>query len=330
MSSTITRQSHLLVDGLVVAEWSRELFEEMHAGGLSLANCTCSIWENFEGSMKKLARYKTFLEENADLIMQVYSLADVEKARAENKVGIVLGWQNTGGIEDYLPYIKLFHELGVKVMQLTYNTQNWIASGCYEGTDGGLSDFGREAIDEMNRLGVLIDLSHVGAKSADDAIRYSKQPVTYSHIAPLALKEHPRNKSDDQLRVIVEHGGFVGVTCFPPFSPKGPKATLDDYMDQIEHVAQVVGEDNIGIGTDMARNLTPELAGDLIEYGIRDKGYARKLLEFGEITYPKGLRSCAEYPNLLPLMEKRGWSAGRIEKFLGTNWIRFLGEVWKD
>ncbi|WP_250527338.1 dipeptidase [Caballeronia sp. GAWG2-1] len=321
----VTRASHLIVDGLVVAEWSRELFEEMHAGGLSLANCTCSIWENFEGTMRKLGAYKKFLRENDDLIMQVYRLEDVEIARATNRVGVVLGWQNTGGIEDRLEYLQLFHELGVKVMQLTYNTQNWIATGCYESHDGGLSDFGREAIDEMNRLGVLIDLSHVGPKSADDAIRYSKDPVCYTHIAPLALKQHPRNKSDEQLQFIVDRGGFVGVTGFPPFSPKGPAATIDDYVVQIDHVANLLGEDNVGIGTDLAKNLTHEL----IEYGIRDKGYARQLTRFGEVTYPEGMRSCADYPNFYAAFERRGWSAGRIEKVMGRNWLDFFGRVWK-
>lgn len=323
----ITRQSHLIVDGLVVAEWSRSLFEDMHAGGLSLANATCSMWENFEQSMRKLAKYKQFFEENSDLIMQVYSLADVEKARAANKVGLVLGWQNTGGFEDRLDYIRLFYELGVKVMQLTYNTQNWVASGCYETRDGGLSDFGREAIDEMNRLGIVVDLSHVGNKSADDAIRYSKQPVCYSHIAPAALKAHPRNKTDEQLRTIAEHGGFVGVTCFPPFSPKGADATLEDYVDQIEHVANVVGEEGVGIGTDMCQL---PLTHEEIEYGIRDKGYARQLTEFGQLAYPEGMKSCADYPNLYPVLEKRGWSDARIEKFMGTNWIGYLGEVWRN
>lgn len=322
----VTRASHLIVDGLVVAEWSRELFEEMHRGGLSLANCTCSIWENFEGTMRKLGAYKQFLRDNDDLIMQVRTLADVERARTSNRVGVVLGWQNTGGIEDRLEYLQLFHELGVKVMQLTYNTQNWIASGCYESRDSGLSDFGREAIDEMNRLGILIDLSHVGSKSAEDAISYSKDPVCYTHVAPMALKQHPRNKTDEQLRSIIDHGGFVGVTGFPPFSPKGPAATIDDYVEQIDYVINLLGEENVGLGTDLAKNLTPEL----IQYGIRDKGYARQLTRFGEVVYPEGMRTCADYPNFYPIFEKRGWSSGRIEKFMGHNWMSFFARVWKE
>lgn len=326
--TTITRASHLIVDGLVVAAADRKLFEDMHRGGLSLANCTCSIWENFEASMRTVAHYKQLFQENSDIVMQVYNLDDVKKARAADKVGIVLGWQNTGGFEDRLDYIKLFYELGVKVMQLTYNTANWVAGGCFETHDGGLTDFGREAVDEMNRLGIVIDLSHVGAKSADDTIRHSKVPVCYTHIAPSALKDHPRNKTDKQLRTIIDHGGFVGVTCWPPFSPKGPDATLDDYADQIEHVINVAGEDRVGIGTDMAQ--AGDLAPHRIQYGIRDKGYARKLTDFGKVVYPEGMRSCADYPNLYPLFQRRGWSENRIEKFMGTNWLGYLGEVWRD
>jgi membrane dipeptidase len=311
------------IDGLIVSRLGRDVFEDMRLGGLTAANCTCSVWENFEGTMRRVAECKRLIEDNSDLVLQVYTTDDVVRAKKENKTGIFLGWQNTSGIEDYIPYLQLFHELGVRVMQLTYNTQNLLGSGCYESKDGGLSDFGREAIDEMNRLGILIDLSHVGPVTADDAIRHSKRPVCYSHVAPSALKQHPRCKSDEQLRFIADRGGFVGATPFPPFMAKGPDATIDDFVDVLEHMIRVVGEDRIGFGSDFSQGnpYTPD-------YWVRDKGYARQLVDFGTLKYPDGLDGSATYPNLVTAFERRGWSDRRIEGVIGGNWLSFLKEVW--
>lgn len=321
--SSSTSQSLTIIDGLIVSRWSRSVFEHMHRGGLTAANCTCSVWENFEQTMKKVAQWKTWLEEYSDILMQVYSVADIHAAKKSGKVGIILGWQNTSAIEDQIPYLRLFSELGVKVVQLTYNTQNLSGSGCYESRDGGLSDFGREVIDEMNRLRMLIDLSHVGQKTAEDAIGYSKQPVCYSHVAPKALKDHPRCKSDEQLQRIARRGGFIGATPFTPFMRRGPDSTIDDFLEVIEHIIQIAGENQVGIGTDFSQD-SPETP----EYWMNDKGYARKLTEFGEIKYPDGFELLSDYPNLVPAMERRGWSEGRIRRVMGENWLTFLGEVW--
>src|SRR5262249_4223048 len=151
----------------------------------------------------------------------VHKTSDIQRAKEEGKVGIILGWQNTSGIEDQLGYLQLFKELGVHVMQLTYNTQNLVGTGCYESRDSGLSDFGREVVDEMNRVGILVDLSHVGPKTSGEAILYSKKPVAFTHCCPAGLKKHPRNKTDEQLKLIADRGGFVGVTMYPWFLKRG-------------------------------------------------------------------------------------------------------------
>jgi len=315
----------LIIDGLIVSRWSRNLFEEMKRGKLSAANCTCAVWENFAGAMERLSECKQFFEKNADLITQVYTASDILRAKSENKVGIFLGWQNTDGINNYIPYLKIFHELGVRVMQLTYNTQNSVGSGCYEKHDGGLSDFGYEVIAEMNRLRILIDLSHVGPKTGDEAIRASTQPVCYSHVAPAGLKDHPRCKTDEQLRLISSKGGFVGGTPFPPFMPKGEKSTVEDFLIIMEYLIDKVGEERVGFGTDFSQGepYTPD-------YWVRDKGYARQLVDFGNLKYPDGLDGSGCYPNLIEAMERRGWTDGRIERVMGGNWYAFLREVWGE
>jgi membrane dipeptidase len=226
----------IVIDGLIISNFSESVFRDMRKGGITAANCTCSVWENFTESMREVMKWKRWFRDYGGLITPVYKAADIRRAKREGKTGIILGWQNLSGIEDQIGYLELFKELGVGIMQITYNTRNLVGSGCYETHDSGLSDFGYDVVAEMNRLGILCDLSHVGAKTSEDVIRASKGPVAYSHCLPAALKAHPRNKSDEQLRFIVDQGGFVGVTMFPPFLKRGSNATVDDYAEAIEHV----------------------------------------------------------------------------------------------
>lgn len=317
--------SLLVVDGLNISRFDRAVFEDLRRGGVTAANCTCSIWENFRDSMDQVARWQAHFREHADLITQVFTTADIHRAKAEGRTGIILGWQNLSGIEDRLDYLGLFKALGVGVMQIAYNTQNWVGTGCYERHDGGLSEFGHEVIAEMNRLGILCDLSHVGPKTSEDVIRASRQPVAYTHCLPAGLKAHPRNKTDAQLRSIAERGGFVGVTMFPPFLRRGTQSTVDDYVEAIEYVLNLVGESQVGIGTDFTQGWGPEF----FDWITRDKGRARKLTEFGEILNPEGIRTIGDFPNLTATMQRRGWSEARIRRVMGENWIALLREVWE-
>ena len=146
MTNRELHTSAIIIDGLIVSNWSRSVFEDMLKGGVTAANCTCSIWEGFESSMQNLAQWKGWFRDHNDILLQVHQAKDISRAKAENKVGIILGWQNTSGIEDRIDYLSIFRDLGVRVMQLTYNTQNFVGSGCYESEDSGLSDFGRDAV----------------------------------------------------------------------------------------------------------------------------------------------------------------------------------------
>ncbi|MGM0560767.1 MAG: dipeptidase [Pseudomonadota bacterium] len=316
----------VVIDGLIVAKWHRPVFEAMHKGGLTAVNCTCSVWEDFPTTMKAVADMKRQIRENSDILMQVYSTKDIRRAKEAGKVGIILGWQNSTGFGDYLPLVQVYKELGLGIVQMTYNTATTVGSGCYESRDTGLTDFGRELIDEMNRVGILIDLSHVGELTSSEIIAYSKQPVAYSHCLPASLKAHPRNKSDEQLRFIAQHNGFAGVTMFPPFLAKGTEATVDDYVEAVEYVMNLVGEDRTGIGTDF----TQDHSDSFFTYITQDKGYARQLTEFGEIINPEGFRRIEDFPNLTAAMERRGWPEGRIEKVMGANWTKLLEEVWGE
>lgn len=314
----------IVIDGLIISNFGRDVFEDMRKGGLTAANCTCCVWENFEETMRNVMRWKKWFLEHADIIKQVYTTKDIEDAKREGKTGIILGWQNVSGIEDQIGYLGLFKELGVGIIQMAYNTQNLVGTGCYESKDPGLSDFGRDVVAEMNRLGILCDLSHVGPQTSTDVITVSKQPVAYSHCLPSGLKAHPRNKSDEQLKFIADKGGFVGVTMFPPFLKRGPQSNVDDYVEAIEYVINICGESNVGIGTDFTQGYGQEF----FDWITHDKGYGRRLTNFGDVINPEGIKTIGEWPNLTAAMEKRGWKAARIEAVIGQNWLKLLRTVW--
>ncbi|MGE0752801.1 membrane dipeptidase [Pseudorhodoplanes sp.] len=316
----------MIVDGLVVAKPNRELFESLKKGGLTAANFTCSIWESLEATINNVADWTQRFEENKDIIVQIKTVADIEKARDDGKVGIILGWQNSSGYGDYLPNVRLFKDLGVGIVQLTYNSANSVGGGCYESRDGGLSDFGRALVEEMNAAGVLVDLSHVGPVTSKEAIDCSKMPVAYTHCCPSALFQHPRNKSDDQLRYISQHDGFVGVgAAVPHFMPKGWDTTVDDFVDVLDHVRNIVGSDQIGLGTDLVQGQPPEF----FDWIGRDKGTGRSVTSLPAFPVIKGFEDGADYHNIVRAIERR-YSSGDAEKILGRNWLAFLQHVWRN
>jgi membrane dipeptidase len=314
----------IVADGLNISKWSRDVFEDMRKGELTAVNCTCCVWENFRQTMDNIAQWKRWFIEHDDLILQVFTTKDIIRAKTKNKTGIILGFQNISAFEDRLDYIQLFKELGVGIAQMAYNTQNLVGTGCYESKDGGLSDFGHEVVAEMNRVGIMCDLSHVGPNTSADVIRVSTKPVCYSHCLPAGLKEHPRNKSDQELKFIAKQGGFIGVTMFSPFLKKGPQATVADYVEAIDYVITLVGEDCVGIGTDFTQGHNQAF----FEWITHDKGMARKLTDFGVVKNPDGIRTIGEMPNLVAAMQKAGWPERKIRKIIGKNWIRVLEEVW--
>jgi membrane dipeptidase len=316
----------IVIDGLIVANWSPSVFRALRAGGITATNATCAVWEDARAALDNIARWLRWFDAHADLIVPVRTTADVLAAKQSGRTGIILGFQNGSPIEDRLDYLALYKRLGVGVIQLTYNTQNLIGSGCYESRDSGLSDFGRDVIAEMNRLGIAVDLSHVGPRTSDDAIACSQEPVVFSHVLPAELKQHPRNKETGQLRAAVDKGGLVAVTMFPPFLPKGTASTVDDYAEMIHWMIDRLGEDHVAYGTDFTEGHDERF----FEWITRDKGYGRWLTKFGEVKNPRGIQCIEETPNLTAALERRGFTATRIEKVMGQNWLSYLQRVWHE
>lgn len=318
----------VVFDGLNTCNWSRAIFEEMKAGGVTAVNAASVLWEDLRGGLDNVAAWKRMLEENEDLLRPVKTVADIHAAKAEGRTGISIGWQNTSPIEDRLQDIGLFKELGVNIMQLTYNTQNYSGAGYLELTDSGLTGFGREVVHEMNRVGVLCDLSHVGEKTSFDVIAWSRRPVCISHVLPRALHDVPRNKTDALLKACADRGGIVGISLFAPGLRAGNDATVEDYLDAMAHVIALVGEDHVGLGCDFS--LDHARPGPYQIYASRDKGYARSLTEFAtaKISKPRGIQRIHEVPNITAAMVRRSWSEDTIMKLLGGNWLRLLEQAW--
>lgn len=325
MNAADLHQDSIVIDGLICANWGRELFEDMAKGGLTAANCTVSFWENFTETVRNIADMNKMIDDSSDLLLKVRTTADIHRAKREGKTGVIMGFQNAHAYEDQIGNVQIFKDLGVGITQMCYNTQNLVGTGCYE-RDGGLSGFGREIVAEMNRVGVLCDLSHVGPNTAREVIDESQKPVAYSHCLPSGLKEHPRNRSDEELKYIADNGGFVGVTMFTPFLKAGVNATIDDYIEAVQYIYNIVGEDAIGIGTDF----TQGHGQDFFEYLTHDKGYARRLTRFGEIINPRGIRTVGEFPNLTEALLKHGFSEAQTRKIMGENWLNLLRDVWGE
>ena len=326
MTDRTLHKDAIIIDGLVIAKWSRPVFEAMQAGGLTAVNCTCAVWEGIAETLANIAQWKRWFGEHADLIMPIHKTADILRAKAEGKVGIILGWQNTLAIESNIDMLHVFRDLGVRVMQLTYNTQNLVGSGCWESEDRGLSDFGRDVVDQMGKLGIVVDLSHVGEKTAADAIDQSAVPVCFTHATPRSLKDIPRNKSDDLIKRAADRGGFFGFATYGPFLPWGDDTTVENCVEALEVGINLVGEENIGLGTDF----TDGYDADFFSWLRRDNGTGR-LLSTGFPDRPKnpeGFDGVSAYPNLTATMQARGWPENRIRRVMGENWLTYLERVW--
>lgn len=318
----------IVFDALNICNFSRDIFAEWRQAGVTGVSVTCSLWENFRDTIANVMQWNRWFDEHADLIVQAHSVADIRAAKLAGRTAVVLSWQNTSGIEDQIGYLRIFRDLGVRIMQLTYNTQNYSGAGYIEANDSGLTGFGREVVDEMGRLGIVCDLSHVGIQTTRDVIAYAKVPPAFTHVLPHGMKAHPRNKRDEDIKALASAGGMIGVSLFAPSMARGNDSTIDDYIAAVDYLINLAGEDGVGLGTDWSQG--HPRPGTFLQWCNLDKGYARQLTPFGssEVKKPAGIARISEMPNLPHAMARAGWSEGKIEKMLGSNWLNYLERVW--
>jgi len=236
----------MIVDGLQCGRYGRQILTDMRDAGVTAATITASFWEDTLETMDVVARWNDLTRENADVSMLVLSGEDLRTAYATGRVGIVLGTQNSSLFNDRLGFVEHFWNMGVRVVQLTYNNQNAIGSSCYEPVDSGLSRFGGEIVAEMNRVGMLVDLSHVGDGTGLDAIRHSTRPVAINHANARDIYDHPRNKGAKVLDALVDGGGVLGVCSYNNIA--GPYAG----SAQISRHVDLLGVEHVAFGSDMS------------------------------------------------------------------------------
>ena len=278
--------------------------------------------------MDHTAAWLKRFREYGTILTQVKTADDILRAKGESKSGVILGWQNASPIENDLDRLSLFHSLGVRIVQITYNERNLLGNGCYERTDEGLSNYGQDAVREMNRLGILIDLSHVGDRTTLEAAELSDQPVACTHANARSFFEHVRNKPDDALKLIAEKGGVIGANAFPRFLPKGYESSVADYVDAIDDLVERVGIDHVGMGTDF----TQDQPRSFFDWIFMQQG-TRSQERSAEIPYPLVHPKAMEIPDKLSSvaieLAMRGYEDADVRKVLGANWLRLFRQVWK-
>lgn len=326
----------IVIDGLNISDWDDpEVFVGIHRGGVTATNATIAILDSFAETVDAIARWHLRLSKYANMIVPVKTVADIEKAKVEGKSGIIFGFQNAGPIEDDTRRLRIFHELGVRIIQLTYNNSNFCGAGYTESPEYGLTKFGGYVIEECNRLGILVDLSHVGVQTTMDAIEASDKPVAFTHVGPRALFNHPRNKTDEQLRALAAKGGVAGANAETNFIAAWKKATLSDYLDVIDYMVDLIGIDHVGIGCDFTTNQSAEFFRRLFTGRNIDMEpeYPKEFRTEGEgdillAHYARDFRTAADFPNLTRGLLGRGYSENDAKKILGGNFLRLFKEVW--
>ena len=317
----------IIIDCLNISNWQQpEVFANLRRGGLTVINATIAVWENFTETLDAIARWYLRFERYADTIIPIKDITDIQRAKAEKKCGIIFGFQNSSPVEDDLRRLSLLHELGVRIIQITYNNSNFVGSGYVDSPDYGLTKFGVDFIAECNRLGILIDCSHVGYKTTMDAIDASTKPIAFTHAGPRAMCDHPRNKTDEQLKALVTKGGVVGVNAFPWFLAAGSQATISDFLDTVNYMVKLIGIDHVGIGCDFIEGQSREWFRWLFTGRNTDKVPDYQI--DWPVMYPEGLQGAVDFPNLTRALLQRGYSETDVKKIMGENFLRLFREAW--
>lgn len=309
--------------------------DHVRTSGITALNLTVNARADDEGSsfqntMARIAAWEAEVGAHPDVLTLVRSVTELNATRADGSVGLILGFQDTVPFEHDLEAIDDFHAAGVRIVQLTYNVENLIGSGCLAPADSGLTELGREAVGRLDERGILIDLSHCGPRTTLDAIEAAGGPVSITHSGCNALFRHPRSKDDATLRRLAERGGVVGIYLMPFLNAEGPP-TAEDVLRHIEHALDVCGEDHVGIGTD--QGIVPlDVSGDFPEQFVAVSAQRSALgiaaPREDTIPYVPELNHPRRLETIGALMDERGHSSAVIEKVLGTNFARLFGEVW--
>ena len=316
------------IDGLQYANWSEKVFGQMRAGGVDCVHATIAYHESFREAVATVEAWNRRFEAHPDLIVHARTGDDVRAAEAAGRTAIVFGAQNPSVIEDDIGLVEVWHALGLRFMQLSYNNQSLLATGCYEAEDPGLTRMGREVVAEMNRVGVVVDMSHAAERSTLEAIDASARPVTVSHANPSAWHPARRNVSDDVLRALAARGGMLGFSLYPHHLKGGSGCTLEDFCAMVARTAELVGPERLGVGSDLCQDQPDSVVEWMrtgrwtkrVDHGEGSEGAA------GFPPMPSWFGSNADFGNLEAGLSAAGFDAGEVEGIMGGNWLRCFDE----
>ena len=317
------------IDNLQYCNWSREIFKINREAGLDAVHATVVYHEDYDEFLKKVEEWNIHFEENSDLIFLGRNYKDIEKAKNEKKTAIFFGFQNCSPIEDDIRLIEKVHQNGCLFMQLTYNNQSLLATGCYEKNDSGVTNFGKEAIKEMNRVGIVIDMSHSAEQSTLDAIEISAKPITITHANPLFWHKAIRNKSNDVLKNLADSGGMLGLSLYAHHLKDGTDCSLDSFCNMTAKTAELMGVNNIGIGSDLCLN-QPDTIVEWMRNGTwaKEKSYGEGSMEKpGFPRQPDWFLDARGFNNLEVGLKTVGFDNEEINGILGNNWFNFYKNI---
>ncbi|MCC1484963.1 dipeptidase [Winogradskyella immobilis] len=322
----------IVFDGIVITRgWNEDSFKALEKTGYTGFNASIGSG-SLESVLQQLKEWQERITDNQDKLILAKSAEDFITAKQEKKTAIFLGFQNTNMIGTSIQNINKLYDAGTRWLQLTYNERNLIGDGCTERTNVGLSDFGLEAVSQMNELGMIIDLSHCGRQTTNEAIQFSKTGVSFNHSMCEHLhKNHPRAKTDEQIKAMADKGGIIGIISLGyMIGPNlGTDTTLETYVDHIDHAVKVAGIDHVGLAADFA------IQGLKATGATRENWYVPRLTRFKpsyKVQWPPWipeLDTTDRYRYVARLLDKRGYNSTDIEKILGRNWLRFYRETLK-
>lgn len=323
----------IIIDGLVIPRgWDQNSFNALAKSGYTGFNASLAS-RNLKVALASLADWRKRIASSPDRLIQAKTADDFLKAKKENKAAVMFGFQNATMIEKSIDNINTLYEAGTRWIQLTYNERNLLGDGCTERTNAGLSDFGIEAVERMNELGIVVDLSHCGRQTTNDGIKFSKTGASINHSMCEALyKNHPRSKTDGQIKAMADKGGVIGIICLGYMIGPDPggKTTLETYVDHIDHAVKVGGIDHVGVAADFA------IQGLEADGATRENWFVPRLTRFKpsyQVRWPPWIPELDQpnrYRSVAQLLNKRGYSTGDIEKILGQNWLRYFRDTLKS
>ena len=313
----------VVVDGLQINNWTREVIEELRAGGVTGVHATAAVWEGTEQTLRTLAEWLQVARHHEDVLVLAETADDIRKAKEDGRVAVVLGFQNTSPFGDDYRMVEVFARLGVRIAQLTYNIQNAVGGSCYEPTDSGLTRFGANVVAEMNRVGMMVDLSHVGNRTSLDAVAASARPVAVTHANPTWFVDSPRNKPDEVLRAVAAGGGVVGC-CLYPLVIGGAATGLDDFCAMVVRLVDQLGPAHVALGSDCTRNWDEGYVEWLRSGHWRPPGDAKATWP----QWPQWFGGPEDFPRVTEGLLAAGLDEDVTRGVLGENWLRLFDDVF--